>query len=109
MLYEVITSDVAITRGKRVIFYSSKGEVRGVIGNTAIHLRRDHSGEEKAPKWHEICIDIGANSKADRITSYNVCYTKLLRHFAKSLQFETSSQRQTIHANAYQKKILRLQ
>lgn len=60
-------SDVAITRGKRVIFYSSKGEVRGVIGNTAIHLRRDHSGEEKAPKWHEIFIDIGANSKAEVI------------------------------------------
>ncbi len=58
-------SDVAITRGKRVVFYGSKGEVRGVIGNTAIHLRRDGSGDEKAPKWHEIFIDIGASSKIE--------------------------------------------
>ena len=56
-------SDVAITRGKRVVFFGIKGEVRGVIGNTAIHLRRDGSGPEKAPKWQEIFIDIGADSK----------------------------------------------
>ena len=58
-------SDVAITRGKRVVFYGSKGEVRGVIGNTAIHLRRDSVGDEKTPKWHEIFIDFGASSKIE--------------------------------------------
>lgn len=58
-------SDVAIARGKRVVFFGSKGPVRGVIGNTAIHLRRDSSGDEKTPKWHELFIDVGANSRIE--------------------------------------------
>ncbi len=55
-------SDHAIARGKRVRILGSKGEVLGVVGNTAIHLR-DRNGEEKAPKLEELFIDIGAASK----------------------------------------------
>ncbi len=56
-------SDAAITRGKRVIFYGDDGaEVKGVIANTAIHLRKD-LGSEKAPKWSEVFVDIGAKDK----------------------------------------------
>ena len=57
-------SDSAITRGKRVIFQGSMGEVKGVIANTAIHLRKDTAGMEKTPKWHEVYIDIGEDTKA---------------------------------------------
>ena len=58
-------SDAAITRGKRVVFAGSKGEVKGIIANTAIHIRKDSPDAEKTPKWHEVFIDIGANSKAE--------------------------------------------
>ncbi len=55
-------SDHAVARGKRVRILGSKGEVLGVVGNTAIHLR-DRSGEEKAPKLEDLFLDIGASSK----------------------------------------------
>jgi putative aminopeptidase FrvX len=58
-------SDVAIARGKRVVFFGTRGPVRGIIGNTAIHLRRDSTGDEKAPKWHELFIDVGAGSRIE--------------------------------------------
>lgn len=58
-------TDVAISRGKRVVFAGDKGDVKGVIANTAIHLRKDSLGAEKTPKWHEIFIDIGACSKEE--------------------------------------------
>ena len=57
-------SDHAVARGKRVRIFGSKGEVLGVVGNTAIHIR-DRSGEEKAPKLEELFLDIGANSKEE--------------------------------------------
>lgn len=57
-------SDHAIARGKRVEVFGDKGPVKGVIGNTAIHLRpRDN--DEKAPKLEELFIDIGASSKKE--------------------------------------------
>lgn len=42
----------------------SKGAVRGLIGNTAIHLRKD-AADEKAPKVHELYVDIGASSEEE--------------------------------------------
>ena len=56
-------SDRAIARGRRVRLLGDHGEVHGVIGNTAIHIR--DTKDEKIPEWHELFIDIGAKSKAE--------------------------------------------
>jgi endoglucanase len=57
-------SDRAIARGQRVRILGDNGEVLGVVGNTAIHIRdRD---DESIPKVHELFIDIGADS-ADEV------------------------------------------
>lgn len=57
-------SDAATARGRRLRILGDKGEVTGVIGNTAIHLRRDELGAEKAPAVHELWVDVGcANAK----------------------------------------------
>jgi endoglucanase len=37
-------------------------DAAGIIGNTAIHLRRDELGSEKAPAVHDLWVDIGASS-----------------------------------------------
>lgn len=55
-------SDAAAARGRRLRILGSKGEVRGVIGNTAIHLR-DRNGDEKAPKVEELYVDVGAKNR----------------------------------------------
>jgi endoglucanase len=55
-------SDHATARGRRLRILGDKGEVTGIIGNTAIHLRRDSQGDEKAPKVHELWVDVGASS-----------------------------------------------
>lgn len=53
-------SDVATARGRRLEIIGDHGPVRGIIGNTAIHIRdRDN---EKAPQVHELYVDIGAAS-----------------------------------------------
>src|SRR5438874_493849 len=44
-------SDVATARGRRLDILGDKGVVRGIIGNTAIHIRDRE--DEKAPKVHE--------------------------------------------------------
>jgi endoglucanase len=49
----------ALCSGKRVNIHTAKGIVRGVIGATAIHLV-DKDKDQKAPKWHELFIDVGA-------------------------------------------------
>lgn len=54
-------SDYATARGRKIIFAGDKGPVKGIIGNTAIHLR-DRSGGEKAPEVHELYVDVGASS-----------------------------------------------
>jgi endoglucanase len=54
-------SDIATARGRRLIILGDKGPVAGVIGNTAIHLRKD-AKEEKAPLVHELYVDVGASS-----------------------------------------------
>jgi putative aminopeptidase FrvX len=58
-------SDVTITRGKRMVFYTTQGEVRGVIGNTAIHLRKEDAGAQKAAQWQDVYIDIGAKNRQE--------------------------------------------
>ena len=55
-------SDTATARGRKLDFLSDKGTVRGIIGNTAIHLRKDGLADEKAPKIHELYVDVGASS-----------------------------------------------
>ncbi|MCD4825871.1 MAG: M42 family metallopeptidase [Phycisphaerae bacterium] len=56
--------DPALCRSKRVNIHTAKGVVRGVIGATAIHLI-DRTKDIKAPKMHEIFVDIGvADEKA---------------------------------------------
>lgn len=58
-------SDAATARGRRLTFFGDKGEVTGIIGNTAIHLRRDELGSEKAPLVHDLWVDVGASSAAE--------------------------------------------
>jgi endoglucanase len=54
-------SDWATARGRRLNLFGEKGEVLGIIGNTAIHIR-DRKDGEKAPEVHELYVDIGAKS-----------------------------------------------
>ncbi len=58
-------SDAATARGRRLTILGDKGKVSGIIGNTAIHLRRDESGQEKAPAVHDLWVDVGAASAAE--------------------------------------------
>ncbi len=58
-------SDAATGRGRRIQILGDKGTVEGIIGNTAIHLRRDSLANEKAPKVHELWVDVGASSPED--------------------------------------------
>lgn len=55
-------SDAATGRGRRLEILGEKGSVRGIIGNTAIHLRKDTLNDEKAPKIQDLYIDVGASS-----------------------------------------------
>ncbi len=55
-------SDAATARGRRLTFFGDKGPVTGIIGNTAIHLRRDELGSEKAPAVHDLWVDVGASN-----------------------------------------------
>jgi len=56
--------DPALILAKRVNIHTADGVRRGVIGATAIHLK-DRDKEQKAPKMHEIFIDIGATDGDD--------------------------------------------
>jgi len=58
-------SDCATARGRRLRILGTKGEVTGIIGNTAIHLRKDSLGSEKTPKIHELWVDVGASSRKE--------------------------------------------
>ncbi len=55
-------SDAATGRGRKLDILGNKGVITGVIGNTAIHLRRNSQGNEKAPAVHQLWVDIGASS-----------------------------------------------
>ena len=58
-------SDAAVGQGRRLTIYGDKGEVPAILGNTAIHLRRDSLSTEKAPKVHQLWVDVGASSEKD--------------------------------------------
>ncbi len=58
-------SDAATARGRRLSILGDKGPITGIIGNTAIHLRRDELGQEKAPQVHELWVDVGASNAAE--------------------------------------------
>lgn len=58
-------SDAATARGRRLHILGDKGAVPAIIGNTAIHLRRDEAGMEKAPLVHDLWVDVGASSAAE--------------------------------------------
>ena len=58
-------SDAATARGRRITILGDKGDVPGIIGNTAIHLRRDEHGQEKAPAVHDLWVDVGASNAAE--------------------------------------------
>ena len=57
-------SDVSIARGRRIRFLGTDGEVIGITGNTAIHLRGG-AADEKAPKLHELYVDFGCDSREE--------------------------------------------
>ncbi len=57
-------SDPALARGQRVTIHAKGGPVPGVIGQLAIHLQ-EQDDRKKVPEWHQIIIDIGANSKKE--------------------------------------------
>lgn len=63
-------SDWATARGRRLSLFGDKGEVLGIIGNTAIHIR-DRKDGEKAPEVHELFVDIGAKS-ADEVEEMGI-------------------------------------
>jgi endoglucanase len=56
--------DPAITKAQRVAIQARGGPVRGVVGNVAPHLAKAEP-EAKAPKIHEIFIDIGAANRRE--------------------------------------------
>ena len=58
-------SDAATARGRRLAILGDKGTVSGIIGNTAIHLRRDDQGTEKAPAVHDLWVDVGASNASE--------------------------------------------
>jgi endoglucanase len=59
--------DAAITKAQRVTIHSRKGPIKGVVGNVAPHLMKEDK-DSKAPKIHEIFIDIGVSSRKEAQT-----------------------------------------
>ena len=57
-------SDVAVARGRRISILTEKGDIDGIIGNTAIHIR-DRENDELAPKIHELYVDVGAKNEKE--------------------------------------------
>lgn len=59
-------SDPSIARARRVDIHSRGGLVRGIIGNTAIHLQSKDQNQ-KTPQWRDLYIDIGAKTKEEAL------------------------------------------
>jgi len=55
-------TDWATARGRKLTILADQGEVTGIIGNTAIHLRKRTLGSEKVPEIHELYVDVGASN-----------------------------------------------
>ena len=56
--------DAAITKAQRVVIHTTAGPVKGVVGNVAPHLMKEEK-DSKAPKIHDLFIDIGALSRKE--------------------------------------------
>lgn len=63
-------SDPAISRAKKVSIHAAKGVVRGLIGNTAIHLQDRNSN--KSPDWKDLFVDIGVSSRDEALEMVRV-------------------------------------
>ena len=93
MLYEVITDSafgfITMKNGATIILESSWAINMVDIGEARTMLCGTEGGAdmtnglringEKNSRLYDTKIDLGAGGVAFRITSYNVCYTKLLR------------------------------
>jgi len=62
-------SDRTIAAARKVRIFGSKGEVIGIFGNTAIHLR--NTKEDKVPEWKDLFLDVGASS-ADEVAELGI-------------------------------------
>src|SRR5216117_4177838 len=51
--------DAAITKAPRVVIHSRNGPVKGVVGNVAPHLSKHDDDKHRAPKIHDLFIDVG--------------------------------------------------
>ena len=58
--------DPSITKAQRVTVHTRNGPVLGVVGNVAIHLTK-LEGDPKAPKIHDLFIDIGVASRDEAL------------------------------------------
>ena len=81
MLYEVITIMAHIDAGKtttteRILYYTGKSHKLGEVHDGAATMDWMEQEQERG-----ITITSAATTTFCRITSYNVCYTKLLRAF----------------------------
>ena len=87
MLYEVITEAGKLTFLKaanaeeQLIGGRNAGEARAFMGFHHIQ-GRFRKGEAVAQRQAAAHAEMGMEQRGTRITSYNVCYTKLLRSFA---------------------------
>jgi putative aminopeptidase FrvX len=54
----------AITKAQRIAIHTRKGPVKGVVGSVAPHLLKG-DGDSKAPKMHDLFIDIGAKDRKE--------------------------------------------
>jgi putative aminopeptidase FrvX len=59
--------DAAITKAQRVTVHTRQGPLKGVVGNVAPHLMKEEK-EAKAPKIHDLFIDIGARDRKEAQT-----------------------------------------
>jgi len=87
--------DAVIPVGQRVYVHTASGPIPGVIGRKPIHLLEDEE-RNRAPKLHDLWVDIGAGSKAaaqekvrigDPIT-FAAEFTPLMNGFATARGFD---------------------
>lgn len=58
-------SDRTLAAARRIRIFGDWGEVTGIIGNTAIHLRDKGKDKDKVLEWKDHFADIGASSAED--------------------------------------------
>ncbi len=58
--------DPAITKAQRVTIHTRTGPVLAVVGNVAPHLTKG-DGDQKAPKIHDLFLDIGVSSREEAL------------------------------------------